>query len=134
MTVRALRPGDETIVHELQSLLPVSDPDIVGPACEGPLYGALAIDGSPVGYAIATPGPVATLLEIAVNPEYRRRGHGRQLVENIATRVDPKELVVTTPADDERTHTFYRSVGFERDGLVPDFYDDGDGLRFRRCS
>lgn len=134
MSVRSMRPGDEPAVRALQSLLSVSDSDLVAPACDGPLVGVLAIDEAPVGYAIAAPGPVATLLEIAVVSQTRLRGHGRRLVEAIESRVNSAKVLATTPADDEEAIAFYRSVGFELDRRLPDFYDGRDGLRFRRSA
>ncbi|QLD84755.1 GNAT family N-acetyltransferase [Natronomonas halophila] len=134
MTVRPLRTADESSVRSLQSLLDYADPDIVDAALVGPFVGRVAIeDGEVVGYAIALPGEEATLSELAVTPESRREGYGRQLVDEIAEVTDADRLVVTTPKENEAAKAFYESLGFDVDERLSGFYADGsDALRLVR--
>jgi ribosomal-protein-alanine N-acetyltransferase len=116
----------------LQSRLEYADPKLPSAAIDGPFVGTVAVErGRVVGYAIAFPGAEATLAELVVHPNYRRRGHGRALVDAIETTTDPKRLVVTTPAGNRGSHRFYESLGFAAAGRLRGFYGDGtDALRF----
>jgi ribosomal protein S18 acetylase RimI-like enzyme len=76
------------------------------------------------------------LLNLAVDPSYRLRGVGRQMIQRIADKLLPEgprsvELVI-----DERNleaQKFFRSCGFLAEGIEPGFSDDGryDGFRMR---
>jgi ribosomal-protein-alanine N-acetyltransferase len=134
VTVRPLRAAEESAVRSLQSLLDYADPDIIEAALVGPFVGRVAVeDDEIVGYAIALPGEEAMLSELAVAPEYRRAGHGRQLVEEVAEATDADRLVVTTPEGNEAARAFYESLGFDVDKRLSNFYADGsDALRLVR--
>lgn len=139
MTVRPMRPGDLAAVGALQSLLEYADPDLPEAAVDGPYVGRVAVEAEPggadevVGYAIALPGREATLSELAVDPERRRSGIGRTLVDATAYAAGADRLFVATPVDNESALAFYESLGFEVDGRVDGFYADGsDALRLVR--
>lgn len=134
MTVRTLDPADLPAVRALQGHLAYADPDVVEAAAEGPFVGLVAAEaGDVVGYAAALPGREATLSELVVAPAFRRRGHGRALVEATAERTGADRLLVTTPAGDDAAVGFYRALGFEPDERIPGFYADGtDALRLAR--
>jgi ribosomal protein S18 acetylase RimI-like enzyme len=123
--IRPMTAADVPIVRFLQSHLSYADPDLVDAVVGGPFRGRVAVDGAPVGYAIAFPGSPATLVELVVVPEHRRHGHGRALVEAIDAAVDATTIEVMTPADNVAAKRFYGSIGFEPDGRRPEFYADG---------
>lgn len=133
MTVRPIRPGDEAAVRALQSVLEYADPDLPAAAIDGPYVGRVALEAGTgggaepevVGYAIALPGPEATLSELAVAPDSRRSGIGRTLVDAIGYAAGAERLFVATPVDAEDAHAFYESLGFAVDGRVESFYADG---------
>ncbi len=56
----------------------------------------------------------STLYEIAVNPEQKRKGHGRALIEYI-----PKPILLKTDFDNEESNQFYRALGFRLLGRKP---------------
>jgi aminoglycoside 3-N-acetyltransferase I len=84
---------------------------------------AATVDGRIVGGLTAHTLPLtrAEILEIfiydiAVNPEYQRRGIGRQLVAALREQAAAKGIdVVFVPADNEDTHAldFYQALGGE---------------------
>lgn len=133
MTVRPIRPGDESAVRSLQSLLAYPDPDLPAAAIDGPYVGRVALESvsgdaagtEVVGYAISLPGQEATLSELAVAPDSRRSGVGRTLVDAIGYAAGADRLFVATPVDDEDARAFYESLGFTVDGRVDAFYADG---------
>lgn len=99
----------------------------------------------PVGYLLAAPGtPVEAhgsgdhaggvyVAELVVKPGWRRDGHGSALLDALETRVSCRErLRLTARADDERAIAFYRTNGFRVVDVVPEHYDDGDGLVLAR--
>jgi ribosomal protein S18 acetylase RimI-like enzyme len=132
--IRPMTAADAPAVRSLQTRLAYADPDLVAAAIDGPFRGSVAVaDGSPVGYAIVFPGRPATLSELVVAPEHRRRGYGRALVESAHAAVDAAAIAVTTPADDPTARRFYTAIGFEPDGRIAGFYADGtDASRFVR--
>ena len=131
--IRPMKPTDRHAVRALQGSLEYHDPDLVDAALDGPFLGSVATEGtSPVGYAIGFPGDPITLSELAVTPACRRRGHGRALVDAIASMGDGS-IVVHTPAENQAAQQFYTAMGFERHEYRPGFYDDGsDALGFTR--
>ena len=70
---------------------------------------------------------------IAVDLNYRREGVGRQLldwVENDIRQLGGRLVVVETSGLDKYypTRRFYLANGYSQDGIVKDFYADGDDL------
>ena len=90
----------------------------------------------PVGYALVMrdgESEVAYLAELAVAPDYRRRGYGSALLSAVLDRVaGHRELRLTARADDERARSVYEASGFERVEELPDHYADGDGVLYGR--
>lgn len=129
--IRPIEPSDRSAILSLQQYLEYSDPDLVDAAIAGPFFGAVAVEQSrPAGYAIGFPAEPTRLLELVVDHDVRRQGHGRSLVDAIASKT-AHSIVVLTPAKQQVAREFYRNLGFEYDDRIPEFYDDGaDALRF----
>jgi ribosomal-protein-alanine N-acetyltransferase len=123
--IRPMTAADLPAVRSLQQYLRYAEPALVDAAVRGPFRGRVAVEDAPVGYAIAFPGQPATLSELVVAPEYRRRGHGRALVEAVSEAIEATAIEVTTPADNAAAKRFYASLGFEPDGRIRGFYADG---------
>ncbi len=76
------------------------------------------------------------LLNIAVHPDYRRRGIGTIMVENLASKINPlhPRLGVATNVSDKNLtgHLFFRALGFRATGVIQDAYDEipGDAYHF----
>lgn len=132
--IRPLRSTDRPAVRSLREHLEYSDADLLDAAIDGPFLGRVATDaGRVVGYAIALPGATVTISELVVAPDARRSGHGRALLEAIATATDAGTLVVTTPTDNDAARRFYSELGFDVDERLSGFYADGtDALRLVR--
>lgn len=78
---------------------------------------AVAPDGSPVGYAAATPlDGFLHLAELSVDPDHGRIGVGAALVEAVAALADRRGLpgvTLTTFRDIPFNAPFYARLGFE---------------------
>ncbi len=124
--IRPMKPSDRPILRTLQGELTYADPDRLEAAIDGPFVGRVADDGGrAVGYAVAFPGRPATLSELVVAPDARRAGHGRALVESIASALEADRIVVATPVENTSAKRFYIALGFDREGVRPGFYADG---------
>lgn len=129
--IRPIEHPDRPAVLALQQYLEYSDPGLVDAAIAGPFFGAVAVvQSQAAGYAIGFPAEPTRLLELVVDPDVRRQGHGRTLVDAIASKTT-HSIVVLTPAEQQDAREFYRNLGFEYDDRIPEYYDDGaDALRF----
>jgi ribosomal protein S18 acetylase RimI-like enzyme len=132
--IRPVEATDRPTIRALQALLSRADPDLVDAAIKGPFLGAVAIDDTrTVGYAIGFPGDQVVLSELVVAPAFRRRGHGRSLVDAIGSMAGGDAIAVLTPVDNDSAREFYLDIGFERATRHADFYDDGtDASRLLR--
>jgi ribosomal protein S18 acetylase RimI-like enzyme len=132
--IRSVRSDDRPALLALQEALPYADPDLVDAAIGGPFVGAVAVDGGRrIGYAIGLPGDPTALSELVVETGFRRRGHGRALVEAIASMAGGGAIEVSTPIGNDAARRFYTALGFDREASRPEFYADGtDALRLVR--
>ena len=148
--MRPVRPADAHGVYALQTELASPWPDLLDAAIDAPVaaggtVGPVCLVAEPrrpptphgatdpgrggqrrpvIGYALAVDGPERLLVELAVAPGYRRRGHGRALVGALADR----PVRVTVRADDDGALAFYAALGFERVERLPGFYDLPEGV------
>ncbi len=92
-------------------------------------------DGGPVGVAYYAPERMAdgtwNLYMIAVHPNRQRQGRGAALVRHVEQALAARGvriLLVETSglASFERTRTFYRSLGYEEEARIREFYKSGD--------
>lgn len=132
--IRPIGADDRPAVETLRDHLEYTDRKLLDAAIDGPFRGRIAIEsGTIVGYAIGFPGRTTILSELVVAPAYRRTGHGRALVDAMASAADGDEIAVTTPTENEAARRFYTALGFKRDERVREFYADGaDALRLVR--
>jgi len=137
--IRAARPADAPALERLQSFLPEPSPDLLESALDdGALTPAMALVSTaeadaPVASLLAVPGDAVYVAELVVAPEHRREGRARALLDACAARTGPDAtLTVTVAPDNEAARSCYRACGFEEDGRVPDFFEDGDAVRYRR--
>jgi len=85
-------------------------------------------NGRIIGYVISSVrGSKGTIISIAVIPEFRRKGIGSKLMREslnfLSKRVNHVELQVKT--NNIEAISFYKKLGFEEIGLVPNYYPDG---------
>lgn len=115
-------------------------PDHFAQPSEGRVW-LLADEGLGAGYlAPEAAGPgVWNLLFLGVLPEARRSGTARALVaeaEARATAEGGRMLLIDTSTEPPMAaaRALYERLGFERVGLIPDYWGPGDGkLTFRRA-
>jgi ribosomal-protein-alanine N-acetyltransferase len=96
------------------------------------------LDGHPVGFlaAVISSDGQARILMFAVSTGLRRRGIGRQIMDDFLRACAMRglrriELEVRT--SNEEAIRFYKRYGFELAGVLPKFYTDGeDGYKMLR--
>jgi ribosomal-protein-alanine N-acetyltransferase len=74
-------------------------------------------------------GPEIHLLNLAVRPEYRRRGLARSLLANmiaVGRRAGVGEVFLEVRHTNQPALSLYQSLGFTLAGRRPDYYDDGE--------
>lgn len=67
----------------------------------------------------------ADMMNIAVHPEYRRRGIAQELVHRLVTALRQKEvrrLTLEVRASNEPAKALYSGLGFEQVGCRPNYY------------
>ena len=65
----------------------------------------------------------ADMLNLAVAPEYRRRGVGRELVQELISRLDAHCLTLEVRVSNENARRLYESMGFIQVGLRRNYYE-----------
>jgi ribosomal-protein-alanine N-acetyltransferase len=138
--IRPATPADRPALVRLQSHLPEPSPALLdaaladGPAAPTPATALVSTDedGTPVAVLLAVPGDGTTYVaELVVAPARRREGRARALLAACAER-SGDALTVTVAPDNEAARSLYRDCGFEKRERLPDFFDDGAALRYRR--
>lgn len=119
--VRAFEPGDEpAVVAIIDAALPVDR--LPGITRQDLLHGVDRMRGDPAGTLVATEGGAIVgyctprMDELAIHPAFRRRGHGRRLVEAWLSRLRERgepDLVLHGP-DREPAGAFIAALGFVR--------------------
>ncbi|MFM7149980.1 MAG: N-acetyltransferase family protein [Gemmataceae bacterium] len=149
MLLRPARPEDtEALVelsqstgvfkpHELEVLRDLLDEFHGGLAGEDHFVTVAEIEGSPVGYTYFAPDVMTDgtwyLYWIAVLRGEQGRGIGAGLVRQMEEEVNRREgrliLIETTSLPhSEATRTFYLRMGYALEGVIRDFYSDGDDM------
>lgn len=100
----------------------------------------LAGEGQGAAYLSPEPSPgVWNLLFIGVLPEARRGGIARALIAEVERRLTAggaRMLLIDTSTEPamEGARALYEALGYERVGLIPDYWAPGDGkLTFRKA-
>ena len=95
-------------------------------------------DGHPVGFlaAVVNADDQARILMFAVSAPFRRQGIGRGIMEEFVRTCAMRGLrrieLEVRVSNKEAIH-FYKQYGFEKAGLLPKFYTDGeDGYKMVR--
>lgn len=97
------------------------------PPATGPDLVAATEDGKVVGILTATVRPgAATIDTVVVHPDFRRRGIGRTLLDELLTRLrtDGVAEVDAWTRDDPDTLAWYRGMGFTEDSHYLHVYAD----------
>ncbi len=94
-------------------------------------------DGVVVGYVIGIAmGRKGVVISLAVSPEFRRKGIGSRLINEILDCLKSTEEVdVQVRIGNRSALKFYQSVGFKKEGIIKNYYSDGEDaiiMRFKR--
>lgn len=133
-----VRPGERADLEPLgraQAALAEPAPDLLGTVLghDGPGTVLVAVDGSPVGYLVAVPGPDTVYVpELAVRPDRQREGHGSALLSALFDRTRAAQVRLTVAAENDRALRFYESHGFEVAERLEGRFESGDGLALVR--
>ncbi|ACM57761.1 GNAT family N-acetyltransferase [Halorubrum lacusprofundi] len=132
--VRAARPADANQIRGLQGHLRQPNPDLLeyGLAVGSALVSVA--DGRAVGYLLpvdAPNRPGVHLAELAVAPDYRRKGRARGLLSAVLADATGPVTLQAHP-DNDAALSLYEELGFEVVDRRADAYADGDALVLRR--
>ena len=138
--IRLATPADRPALARLQSRLAEPSPGLLDGALDDasltPATALVSVDGDePVGYLLAVPGDgTVYVAELVVAPDHRREGRARALLSACADRASDAtpSLTVTVAPDNEPARALYEDCGFEGVRRLPDFFEDGPGLLYRR--
>lgn len=130
--IRAAQPGETAALAELAARTLVDPWSEAAFAEEFRISAAtvLAAREGPrlVGYVVARRLPDALeVLSLAVEPEHRRRGCGRRLLEALGRACPGLErMVLEVRVGNADARAFYARLGFRVVGRRPRYYPDGD--------
>ena len=68
------------------------------------------------------------IISIAVHPQHRRRGIGKELIEKTVQRFHFKKLWAEVRRSNGGAQDFYLKLGFKIAGEIPDYYGNEDAL------
>ncbi|HVP78809.1 MAG TPA: N-acetyltransferase [Thermodesulfobacteriota bacterium] len=68
------------------------------------------------------------ILSIAVLPQHRRKGIGRQLLQSVRVTPALKKVWAEVRRSNRGAQAFYSKMGFQRIGTVPNYYGNEDAL------
>ncbi|MFP4641729.1 MAG: N-acetyltransferase family protein [Dehalococcoidia bacterium] len=108
----------------------IPDKDMLAAQLKGPLHSSFVaeLDGRVVGFILArlqylgipTTG-VCVTYAVAVQPEYRRQGIGRQLLTELKNHCGNKgvsTMRVVVPEDDTHLMNYFQQLGFKRSNMI----------------
>jgi ribosomal-protein-alanine N-acetyltransferase len=78
------------------------------------------------GYIVFSPD--GHVVSMAVLPEFRRRGIGRDLIQKAMSYPGIKTVRVEVRRSNRGAQAFYLKTGFGMTGRIPDYYGDEDAL------
>jgi [ribosomal protein S18]-alanine N-acetyltransferase len=96
------------------------------------------VDGRLAGFAVArqTGGDEIEILNVAVDPPFRRRGIGRSLIRELIGK-NPGTIFLEVRQSNIAARKLYHSLGFEVAGVRPDYYsqpaESAIVMKFHSC-
>lgn len=130
MIIRKMKASDVTAIAELEKRC-FSDPwsaDSIASELVNPLsYWLVAeVDGQVAGYVGSQSVlDAADMMNIAVSPEYRRRGVAKALVNELTAYLSKNNviaLLLEVRVSNEPAITLYEKMGFQQVGRRPNYY------------
>ena len=133
-TIRAMRPDDLRGVAEVEIAAydyPWSQGIFRDCLLAGYQCVVLDVDQIISGYGImSVAAGEAHILNLCVHPAMRRDGHGRRLLNTLIFRAyetHVRKIYLEVRPSNQIALQLYESLGFQRIGLRPDYYQAGDG-------
>jgi [ribosomal protein S18]-alanine N-acetyltransferase len=128
-TVRQMQPSDLRVVAQVE-IASYEFPWSYGIFRDCLLAGyhclVLEIDGVISGYAImSVAAGEAHILNLCIHPDVRRFGNGRRLLNSLlfrAAEIEVAQVFLEVRPSNVAALSLYRSLGFERIGMRPDYY------------
>jgi len=71
------------------------------------------------------------IISIAVHPQKRRKGIGKELIERVMNAPHIKKIWAEVRKSNQGAETFYLRMGFQIVRVVPNYYGDEDALIIR---
>lgn len=122
-----IRTIEESDKESYMPLLLIGDesPDMISRYIgRGTLYAGF-IDGKPVAVCLTTEegDGITEVKNLAVAPEYRRRGIGRAMLRHVELLNAGRRIILGT-GETPSTLRFYKSCGYSYSHRIPDFFTD----------
>jgi len=148
--VRPARASDADRLHALQSILaepapallsaalaattetpadPAGEP-VVSTADSFVLLVSVTDSGRAVGYVLALAGTETHIAELVVDPEHRRQGRGRALLD-AAIEQGPSPVSVHVAVENDAARELYEAAGFRTVADADEQFEDADGRTLR---
>jgi ribosomal-protein-alanine N-acetyltransferase len=86
-------------------------------------------EGQIVGYIVFT--NEGHIISIAVYPQYRRRGIGKELLQKAINTLHRKKVWAEVRKSNQGAQAFYFHMGFQITGEIPNYYGNEDALIVR---
>lgn len=71
------------------------------------------------------------LNNIAIHPDFRRRGIGTALISHLSGELDPyhpEKILIEVNENNHKARQFYKHLGFVETGIRPRYYDDDSAI------
>lgn len=83
------------------------------------------VNDAPIAVCVVTDGGNndVEIKNLAVHPDYRKRGFGRAMIRHVE-KLNPGKTITLGTGETPSTLRFYRSLGFVFSHRVPDFFTD----------
>ena len=138
MTIRLATHDDAPAIGRLAEEAGLFPADMIEEVMEPALSGAedrwlvADTDGVLAGFAFARPEEMAdrvwNVLAIGVAETARNMGHANRLLSAVEAIVDARMMVIETTQLEAQSaaRAFYEVSGYEQEGVVRDFYSEGE--------
>ncbi len=83
-------------------------------------------EGQILGYILFT--KEGHIISIAVHPQHRRKGIGKELLERAMITPNLKKVWAEVRRSNQGAQAFYLHMGFQVTGVVPNYYGNEDAL------
>lgn len=133
-TISSLQPGDLAAAYAIEQrshAFPWSEKTLISNQGERYFNLRLDVDGDMAAFAVTQVVlDEATLFNIAVSPDYQRRGLGRALLEHLIGELEDRAVTtlwLEVRASNQSAIALYESLGFSEATVRRNYYPAKDG-------